>query len=88
MARFFLHIDDGPERIEDEEGSELSSLEEARREALTAARQLWAAAMIEQRDLSERRFVLADENGRVLDTLPFLEALPPGLRRRVSGIGM
>jgi hypothetical protein len=86
MARFFLHIEDGVQRIVDEEGSDLPSLSAARDEALASARELWAAAIIEQRDLSGRKFVVTDEKGRVLATLPFSDALPPGLRRRlVSG---
>lgn len=83
MARFFLHIEDGVQRIEDEEGSDLPSLSAAREEALGSARELWAAAILQQRDLSARRFVVTDEKGRVLATLPFSDALPSGLRRRL-----
>jgi len=80
MMRYFLHIEDGLGRIMDEEGSDLPDLGAAREEALAAARQLWAAAIIEQRDLSHQRFIVADGEGASLLILPFSEALPKGLR--------
>jgi len=55
MPRFFLHIDNGTQRIEDEEGSELPNVEAAREEALGSARQLWAAAILKQQDIGSRR---------------------------------
>jgi hypothetical protein len=82
--RFFLHIEDGAARIEDEEGSDLPSLAAAREEAVAAARQLWAAAILEGRDLSAKSFVLADSEGCILATVPFVDALPTSLRRRLA----
>ncbi|RZI54345.1 MAG: hypothetical protein EOP12_03385 [Pseudomonas sp.] len=82
--RYFLHIEDGVSRIEDKEGSELPTLEEARCEALAAARQLWAAAIVEVRDVSMYRFVVTDSEGKVLTQLGFVEALPARLRERLS----
>jgi hypothetical protein len=87
MMRYFLHIEDGLERIVDEEGSELPDLAAAREEALVSARQLWAAAIIEQRDLSERRFLVTNNVGDCLLELPFLDALPIGLRCRLRSAG-
>lgn len=81
--RFFLHIEDGITRIVDQEGSELPTLADAHQEALASARQMWASAILECRDLSAQRFVVTDEDGQVLATLPFLEALPIGLRQRL-----
>jgi hypothetical protein len=83
MTRYFLHIEAGSERIVDEEGSDLPDLAAAREEALATARQLWAAAMIEQRDLSQQSFLVTDEAGACLLRLPFLDALPFGLRQRL-----
>lgn len=84
MPRFFLHIDDGTQRIEDEEGSELPDLEAAREEALAAARQLWAAAILAGQDIGARRFVVADGNGKVIDTVEVDDALPIRLTCRSS----
>lgn len=79
MPRFYMHIEDWPDRIEDLEGSELPDHEAARREVLSAARQLWAAAILDGRDLSGRSFIVTDETGNVVLTMAFKEALPPGL---------
>ena len=82
MPRFYLHIDDGTQRIEDEEGSELPDLGAAREEALGAARQLWAAAIVAGQDIGARRFVVADGNGNVIDTVEMDDALPMRLTCR------
>lgn len=83
MPRFFLHIDDGTQRIEDEEGSDLPDLAAAREEALGAARQLWAAAILAGQDIAARRFVVTDSDGNVMDTVDMDEALPEKLARRL-----
>jgi len=83
MPRFFLHIDDGTQRIEDEEGSDLPDLAAAREEALGAARQLWAAAILAGQDIAARRFVITDSDGNVTDTVDMDEALPEKLARRL-----
>lgn len=84
MPRFFLHIDDGTQRIEDEEGSDLPNLAAAHEEALAAARQLWAAAILRQQDIGTRRFVISDDESTVLDTVEMDEALPRNLRDRLQ----
>lgn len=84
MPRFFLHIDDGTQRIEDEEGSDLPDLAAARDEALFAARQLWAAAIRDGRDLGVRRFLIAEGDGSIIDTLPMDEALPQAMVERLK----
>jgi len=83
MPRFFLHIDDGTQRIEDEEGSDLPDLAAAREEALGAARQLWAAAILAGQDIAARRFVITNGDGNVMDTVDMDEALPEKLARRL-----
>ena len=84
MPRFFLHIDDGTQRIDDEEGSELHDLAAARDEALGAARQLWAAAMIGQRDIGMRRFLIANEQEEVIASVKMDDALPESLLTRLK----
>ena len=83
MPLFFLHIDDGTQRIEDEEGSELPSVEAAREEALGSARQLWAAAILKQQDIGARRFVIVSGNGDIADTVEMDDALPSTLLDRL-----
>jgi len=83
MPRFFLHIEDGTQRIEDEEGSDLLDLAAAREEALGAARQLWAAAILAGQDIVARRFVITDGDDNVMDTVDMDEALPEKLARRL-----
>ncbi|MGC5799891.1 DUF6894 family protein [Sphingomonas sp. NFX23] len=83
MPRFFLHIDDGTQRIEDEEGSDLPDLAAAREEALGAARQLWAAAILAGQDIAACRFVITNGDGNVMDTVDMDEALPEKLARRL-----
>ena len=84
MPRFFLHLDDGAQRIEDEEGSELLDLAAARDEALGAARQLWAAAILAERDIGAGCFLIAVDDGRVVDTVDMDKALPSGLIDRLA----
>ena len=84
MPHFFLHIDDGTQRIEDQEGSELLDLAAARGEALGAARQLWAAAILAGQDIEAHRFVITDQDGRVLETVNMDEALPKRLTGRLG----
>lgn len=84
MPRYFLHIDDGTQWIEDQEGSELPDLTAARDEALGAARQLWAAAILDQRDIGIRSLLIADDKGLVIDTVKMDKALPHSLLDRLA----
>ena len=79
MPRFFLHIDDGTQRIEDEEGSELPDPAAARDEALAAARQLWGQAILKQEDIGACQFRIANSDGSIVDTVGLDEGLPLGL---------
>ena len=75
MARFYFHIKDGADLIEDQEGSELATAEEARTQALKSARELWADAIKSGRSLGADAVVIADEHGG-LTFVPMAEALP------------
>lgn len=59
----------------------MPDLEAARAEAITAARHLWAEAIVAGRDLPDEQFEIVDGDGLTLMSLPFREALPPSLRR-------
>ena len=58
----------------DEEGKELPNIEAAREEAIRGGRALMAEQLIEAgRMRLQHRIEVADENGRVLLTIPFRE---------------
>jgi hypothetical protein len=60
MARFYFHIKDGTDLIKDLEGSELSTADEARSQALKSARELWGDAIKSGRELGADAVVIAD----------------------------
>lgn len=86
MPHYYLHVIDDDRIIEDPEGAELADLDAAEQEALRAARQLWAAAILEQRDIGQRRFGIADDNGACLRIVEFDQALPLPLQARLRAI--
>lgn len=81
MARFYFHRRNGAGLFKDPDGSDLPDLDAARAEALEAARQLWAAAIIVQRDLSDDSFEITDDHGRHLMSPPFSKRSRPSMRR-------
>ena len=77
--RFYLHIKDGADLIKDEEGVDLPTAADAQ-QALHAARELVADAVMSGRDLGADAFLVADQNGKQLTFVPMTEALPKRLR--------
>jgi hypothetical protein len=80
MARFYFHVRTGDELAHDPEGSDLVDLAEARREALAAARELLANAIKAGKEQIPDAFVIADEAGRPIETVPLAVVLPKALR--------
>jgi hypothetical protein len=78
MARYYFHIKDGVDLIQDPEGSELATAEEARTQALKSARELWADAIKSGSPLGADAVVIADEQGGYT-FVPMAEALPKRL---------
>jgi hypothetical protein len=73
---FFLHVKDGDAMIADQEGSEFASLEAAKAEAIECARELMSQGVLDGGRLGlDRIFVITDEMGRTLLTVPFREAI-------------
>jgi len=72
MARYYFWAD----LIKDPEGTELSTPDDARLQALRSARELWADAIKSGRELAADAVVIADEHGRTLTFVPMNEALP------------
>jgi hypothetical protein len=75
MPRFYLHIREQDDFIEDIEGQDFVDLESARTEAVAAARDLLAAKVQAGEMVDGQRFEICDESGRALTTVPFQEAL-------------
>jgi|EndMetStandDraft_5_1072996.scaffolds.fasta_scaffold463168_1 uncharacterized protein DUF6894 len=78
MSRYFFHIKDGAELIQDPEGSELATMADARSQALKSARELWADAIKSGRPLGADAVVIADDHGG-MTFVPMAEALPKRL---------
>ena len=81
MGRFYFHLSDGEEITLDEEGTELPDLSAAEGEAVQAARELLAEAIKSGRAEVPEAFVIADEEGREIDTVPLTAVLPEDLKR-------
>ena len=60
MARYYFHIKDGADLIKDPEGTELSTPDDARLQALRSARELWADAIKSGRELAADAVVIAE----------------------------
>ena len=75
MARYYFHIKDGADLIQDPEGTELATAQDARSQALKSARELWADAIKSGRSLGADAVLIADEHGG-LTFVPMAEALP------------
>jgi hypothetical protein len=73
MPRFFMHVREADELIEDLDGSDLPDLEAARSEATAAAREIAAEHLKAGKALGVRRIEIRDDAGRMLATVPFPE---------------
>lgn len=74
MLRYYFHIVDG-RFVRDEEGQEFPGLEEARAEAIAAARSIMREALWVGRLPLNECIQIADGNGTVLMTVPFRAAV-------------
>jgi hypothetical protein len=79
MPLFFLDTLDGGQVVIDEDGLEFSSAEVAIAEAATGARELVAHGIMRNEDVSEQSFIIRDEQGQTVATVPF-KTLPGRLR--------
>jgi hypothetical protein len=77
MPRYYFNIVTRNSVREDFEGSELSSLEQARSEAIEDARALMSDAILLGQDISSRRLEICDEEGDVLLIVAFADAITP-----------
>jgi hypothetical protein len=75
MPLFFFHTQSGDALQTDDFGIECKDLEAARAAALKGAREIWAEAIKRGVNLPDDAFVIADESGKPLATVPFVDAL-------------
>lgn len=78
MSRFYLHQQIANGLIEDPDGTEAVDLTAAKQEAMLAARQLLANAILAGVAPLGTAFQIADETGQMLLKVPFHDALLPG----------
>ena len=81
MGIFYFHLREGDELLADDQGVDLPDVSAARREAELAAREILADAIKSGRDDIPQAFVIADEQGREIDTVLFTIVLPKPLRK-------
>jgi hypothetical protein len=82
MSRFFFHLRLGDEVIADQDGTDLPDATAARQEALAAARQIIADAIRSGNENIPEAFVIADSEGRELETVLLAVVLPKRLRHQ------
>jgi len=80
MRRFYFHLRLGEKVIADEEGSDLPDVAAARLEALAAARCILANAIRSGTENIPEAFVIADSEGRELETVHLAVVLPERFR--------
>jgi hypothetical protein len=77
---YFFHLVDGEDRILDPEGTELTDLSAIARAALTSARSILSAEVLNGRLPLDMRIEVQDSEGSIVHRLPFADAveiLPP-----------
>jgi hypothetical protein len=78
MSRFYFHLRDFTGGVfEDDEGSDLANLTEAKEQALRAMQELVSAAIRSGNEAEVEAIVIADERGTQLAAVPLVMALPP-----------
>lgn len=84
MKRFFFHLrrDDG-DVLPDEQGTECPDLEFAVREACSGAREILAEAIRHNQQIVADEMLVADEEGRTLETIPLSALLPTWTKGRL-----
>lgn len=77
MKRFFFHLRrHGGDVLLDEQGAECPDLEFAVEEACSGAREILAEALRHNQQIVADAMLVADEEGRTLETIPLSALLP------------
>ena len=77
MGHFYFHVVKGAELLADEEGADL----EARQMAIHSARELLAEAIRHGKNKIPEAFVITDDQGRTIETVPFATVLPEPFKK-------
>jgi uncharacterized protein DUF6894 len=80
MGHFYFHVRTGDRLTPDEEGADFPDLAAAQREAVLAAREVLADAIMSGKPDVPEAFVIADERGRPLDIVKIATVLPRSLK--------
>ncbi|AVH42738.1 hypothetical protein EXN32_10995 [Agrobacterium tumefaciens] len=75
MPRFFFNVISGKNVLDDPEGSELPSLDQAIEEARKDARALMSEAILQGRDISEGCIIIRNKQHDLLKVVRFSDAL-------------
>jgi hypothetical protein len=75
VTRYYFNVVHASKTIHDFEGTELSSLKDARNEAIEDARLHMSSAVRQGRDVSGRNIQICNEGGDILMIVAFKEAL-------------
>ncbi|ANK88689.1 hypothetical protein AMK01_PD00068 (plasmid) [Rhizobium sp. N6212] len=75
MPRFYFNVVSDTGMIVDPEGSELATVEDARREAVQDARALMSQAVLSGKDISARKIYICDEQGTLLLIVRFADTI-------------
>ena len=81
MGHFYFHVRAGDHVIPDDQGQDLPDVSAARREAILSARELWVEAIRQGRTSVPDAFVIADEAGLEIDTVPLATVLPKTVKK-------
>jgi hypothetical protein len=73
-----FHLSEGTRDVFDDEGVDCESLDDARRKALAAAREIIAAQALKGRVNLDARIDVTDDTGRVVLCVPFSDAVTIG----------
>ena len=69
MPRYFFHVREGNTLHRDSEGQELADAAAARGEAISTGREILGEKLLHGGELNSRTIEIADESGRVVDSV-------------------
>lgn len=78
MPRYYFHVREGSELSRDTEGQEMPNAEAARKEAISASREILGEKLLHGGSLNHRTIEIADETGRVVDVVTSADVLFQG----------
>ncbi len=85
MPQFYFHIQGCDDLVKDDEGIDLADVAEAKSEAIESARDILADAIRSGKEFDyTKAFVIADEQGRHLMSVPLTDAIPKHLKGHSS----